>query len=320
MNEKPPASHRGDGARPRWRVDVRVALFATAVFAFTVSAEAGSRDRAAGAADASGGPRANPAMSRPPFVREWARSVEEGLGLTKEQRRRVQMGLMHEGFDPGPEDGVFGPRTRGAIGGWQDARGEDATGYLSKEQAEALLHVAYVVTSMANAALAADGTRGGDPGATRGKRLVLSACEWARSVEEGLELTKEQRRRVQMGLMHEGFDPGPEDGVFGPRTRGAIGRMRGARMRRDTWTRSRRRRCSEPGVGEQPKRAAPGAAKEAMSSRWTCRPRGTVPRWRRTAPEAPPSPRPLPSRSPANERWRKGWGSPRSNGGGSRWG
>ncbi len=68
-----------------------------------------------------------------------ARAGEEALGLTRDQRRRVQEGLAAEGFDPGPADGSFGPRTRGAIGGWQEARNDAATGYLDEGQARALL-------------------------------------------------------------------------------------------------------------------------------------------------------------------------------------
>ena len=58
--------------------------------------------------------------------------------LTREQRVQVQQGLTVLGFDPGPADGLFGPKTRAAIWDWQDAKGMDATGYLSREQSEAL--------------------------------------------------------------------------------------------------------------------------------------------------------------------------------------
>ena len=51
---------------------------------------------------------------------------------------RVQQGLAALGFDAGPADGMFGPRTRSAIGEWQQAKGLEATGYLSREEAEVL--------------------------------------------------------------------------------------------------------------------------------------------------------------------------------------
>ena len=58
--------------------------------------------------------------------------------LTHEQRLQVQMGLAALGFDTGPVDGLFGPRTRAAIWDWQDAKGLDATGYLRMTEANAL--------------------------------------------------------------------------------------------------------------------------------------------------------------------------------------
>ena len=58
--------------------------------------------------------------------------------LSREQRIRVQQGLSALGFDAGPADGLFGRKTRAAIWDWQDAKGREATGYLTREEAEAL--------------------------------------------------------------------------------------------------------------------------------------------------------------------------------------
>ena len=58
--------------------------------------------------------------------------------LTREERMRVQQGLAALGFDAGPADGMFGPRTRSAIGEWQQAKGLETTGYLSRDEAEVL--------------------------------------------------------------------------------------------------------------------------------------------------------------------------------------
>ena len=62
-------------------------------------------------------------------------------GLTREERIRVQQGLAALGLDAGPADGMFGPRTRSAIWDWQQAKGLEATGYLSREEAEVLAAV-----------------------------------------------------------------------------------------------------------------------------------------------------------------------------------
>ncbi|MDE0175512.1 MAG: DUF4189 domain-containing protein [Defluviicoccus sp.] len=58
--------------------------------------------------------------------------------LTREERVRIQRGLAALGFDTGPADGMFGPRTRSAIWEWQQAKGLEATGYLTQEESEAL--------------------------------------------------------------------------------------------------------------------------------------------------------------------------------------
>ncbi len=66
-------------------------------------------------------------------------SAEASLELSRSERRRIQMGLAAQGFDPGPADGLFGRGTRGAIREWQASRGEAATGYLDADAAKALL-------------------------------------------------------------------------------------------------------------------------------------------------------------------------------------
>ncbi len=68
-------------------------------------------------------------------------SAEALLELSRSERRRIQMGLAAEGFDPGPADGLFGRGTREAIRKWQESRREAASGYLNADAARALLAV-----------------------------------------------------------------------------------------------------------------------------------------------------------------------------------
>ena len=63
----------------------------------------------------------------------------EAVALDSDQRRRIQAALAAAGFDPGPADGKFGPKTRRAIEAWQEAAGYAATGDLTGEQVEAIL-------------------------------------------------------------------------------------------------------------------------------------------------------------------------------------
>ena len=75
------------------------------------------------------------------IVRVWGcngPAVEEELNLDGAARRQLQQALDAAGFAPGVADGVFGPRTRAAIRGWQSSRGLRATGYLDGAAVAAL--------------------------------------------------------------------------------------------------------------------------------------------------------------------------------------
>ena len=63
---------------------------------------------------------------------------ERGLGLKRSELVLVQHGLVSLGKDVGRVDGVFGVRTRRAIGEWQGEKGLAVTGYLTGDQARAL--------------------------------------------------------------------------------------------------------------------------------------------------------------------------------------
>ncbi len=53
---------------------------------------------------------------------------------TREDRRALQTALKTEGFNPGPADGSFGPRTRAAVQAWQRSIGQEPTGELTANQ------------------------------------------------------------------------------------------------------------------------------------------------------------------------------------------
>ena len=75
----------------------------------------------------------------PAASEETAKLVEAALGLGIPERRLIQLGLAAEGFDPGDADGLFGGKTRAAIGRWQSSRGEEATEHLDVESAKLLM-------------------------------------------------------------------------------------------------------------------------------------------------------------------------------------
>ncbi len=63
---------------------------------------------------------------------------ESMLELSLGQRVLIQHGLVSLGHDIGVADGVFGPRTRQAIAGFQRAKGLPSTGFLTPEQSDGL--------------------------------------------------------------------------------------------------------------------------------------------------------------------------------------
>ena len=65
--------------------------------------------------------------------------LEKQLGLERTERILVQRGLASLDYSAGVADGLFGPATRKAIWAWQAAKEFVATGYLTREQADALI-------------------------------------------------------------------------------------------------------------------------------------------------------------------------------------
>ena len=68
-----------------------------------------------------------------------AETAETALKLSQLDRQRLQVALTSLGFDTQGFDGVFGPRSREMIVGWQKARNQPATGFLTAAQQQALL-------------------------------------------------------------------------------------------------------------------------------------------------------------------------------------
>ena len=73
------------------------------------------------------------------YVAEAWGCLEGQLGLDRAARILVQQGLAALDYSAGVADGLFGPATRRAIRAWQAAKAFEATGYLTREQADTLM-------------------------------------------------------------------------------------------------------------------------------------------------------------------------------------
>lgn len=121
-----------------------------------------------------------------------ADSAKKPLG--KEEIRRIQARLKTAGFDPGPIDGILGPKTRAV---------------LLRVQAGCRIVNDLVGTF--------DTAISGPTADAQAPKLTNAA---------NISLNEEQIRRIQERLKHAGFDPGPIDGVLGAKTKAAISRCK----------------------------------------------------------------------------------------------
>jgi peptidoglycan hydrolase-like protein with peptidoglycan-binding domain/DNA invertase Pin-like site-specific DNA recombinase len=126
-----------------------------------------------------------------------ARGAGYDGSATAQQVRVLQRKLRRLGWRPGPVDGLFGPRTEGAVVRFQTAAGLAADGIHGPGTAKALHNA-----SQGNL------TRSAGYAEPNGSRRV---------------------RTLQAKLRRAGFSPGPVDGRFGPRTEAAVKRLQQAR-------------------------------------------------------------------------------------------
>ena len=113
--------------------------------------------------------------------------------LRKQEIRQIQARLKAAGFDPGPIDGILGPKTRSV---------------LSRVQAGCTIVNDLMATS------------------TTDDLVVRAADRPPESTACGNTLRKAEIELLQTRLKAAGYDPGPVDGIFGARTRFALSRCK----------------------------------------------------------------------------------------------
>ena len=130
---------------------------------------------------------------------EDAQKAEAGLNLGEQDRKKVQVSLSALGHQT-PATGYFGPVTRSMISAWQNKQSLPETGFLDNSQLLALHEQAAQARRVDQAKPAA-------------------APEKA---EAGLNLSEQDRKKVQMALNSLGHPMPTVTGFFGPRTRAMI--------------------------------------------------------------------------------------------------
>lgn len=133
---------------------------------------------------------------------------------------RIQAALARRGHDPGPVDGIPGPRTGAAIADYQRASGLPVNGWPSR----ALLdHLEAAPTGGAT-----------PPAAPPAPPVARAPAQAAAPAAAGPTAARAPGfdpavAHVQVELARRGYDVGPPDGLLGPETRAAI-----AAFQRDT--------------------------------------------------------------------------------------
>jgi peptidoglycan hydrolase-like protein with peptidoglycan-binding domain/DNA invertase Pin-like site-specific DNA recombinase len=123
--------------------------------------------------------------------------LEYGAGYGKPtgatQVRVVQRTLSRQGWEPGPVDGLYGPRTKAAVTRFQVAARVGVDGIVGPQTRRALTHAQ--------------------------KESLRRGAGFAQP--EG----SPRVRALQVRLHKRGLRPGPVDGLFGPRTQAAVQRL-----------------------------------------------------------------------------------------------
>lgn len=148
-------------------------------------------------------PRPVPAPSSPdPIVNTRGdQSVEDQIGLTRNNRMQIQRDLTALGYSTGGADGLWGRNTRSAIGRWQADNRQTETGYVTSAQVRMISEQAE--RSGGATTRPADGTS-------------------AEQEERALSLSAAERREIQLRLTILGHDTKGTNGNFGDQTRRAI--------------------------------------------------------------------------------------------------
>ena len=153
-------------------------------------------------------------------------TLQMSKSLTPEQTQEIQAGLKKAGFDPGPIDGIFGAKTKSILVQLRAGCPMISefslllTNQVQTTEKEPVAAPALARARASAAPLKAAGTVRSDAGKP--------------AIAVNTAASQEDIRILQLRLRDAGFDPGPFDGVMGPKTKSALQQYRATQQGKQT--------------------------------------------------------------------------------------
>ena len=143
--------------------------------------------------------------------------------ISKDRVRQVQTSLKEHGFDPGPIDGVMGPKTVLALRNFQSGQGLTSSGMIDEPTMNAL-QIKPLAGSITNTQTSGNLSNSQSPRQDNQMPPAVPRTEQAPG-DIGVGPTAfdlEDVRQAQMALRNRGFDPGEMNGMISSQTQEAI--------------------------------------------------------------------------------------------------
>jgi len=144
------------------------------------------------------------------------------------QVRQVQTALKDRGFDPGPTDGMMGPKTMKAIRNFQSSQGMTASGMIDEATLVALqIQTAPATGSTSNPQTSSNIGNSQMPQQQQQNQTPPEALPRTEATPSDVGVgptafDREDVRQAQMALKNRGFDPGELNGMISSQTMDAI--------------------------------------------------------------------------------------------------